>query len=411
MPKLDEIDLSQIDLYRQGFPHHVFDTLREEAPVWWHPPSPGTEATEEGFWVLSRHTDIQAADRDTETFSAGDGPTLVASMPGSALMITHMDGPRHVRLRKLISAGFTPRMTKRLEDQARGWAIRIIEDALERETVNFVQDVAYQLPMHMIADIVGIPIEDREYIFNIVNDMLTCSDPEHPIPAEKGQDLMREIFSYGASLSEAKRAQPVDDVWSLLTAAEIEGEDGEFSRLQSVELDGFFVLLAAAGSETTRSAIAGGLQALLERPDQFAALRANPGLMKTATDEILRWTSPVAYFRRTVTRDTEFGGVKMVEGDRISLWYPSGNRDSAAFDDPYQFDVTRSGNEHIAFGGGGPHFCLGANLARREITIMFEELLARVSDFELVGDLKYGVQGIGNPITVALKELPIRMKR
>jgi cytochrome P450 len=326
-------------------------------------------------------------------------------------MLTHMDGPRHLRLRKLISSGFTPRMTKRLEDQARGWAVRIIEEALERETVNFVQDVAYQLPMHMIADIVGIPAEDRGYIFNVVNDMLMCSNPDHPVPAAKGQELMTEIFAYGASLSKAKRAKPADDIWSLLAVAEVENEDGQLCRLQPVELDGFFVLLTAAGSETTRSAIAGGLQALLERPDQLAALRANPGLMKTATDEILRWTSPVSYFRRTVKRDTELAGVKIAEGDRVSLWYPSGNRDPRAFDGPDEFDIRRSKNEHIALGGGGPHFCLGANLARREITIMFEELLARVAGFETAGEPMYGVQGIGNPITVALTELPIRLQR
>jgi len=412
MIKLDEIDFSNPEVFRNGFPHEIFETLRDEAPIWWHPAKPGTEsATEEGFWVFSRYADIQAANRDTETFSAEDGPTLQAVMDGASLMLTNMDGARHVRQRKLISSGFTPRMTRRLEEQARGWAVDIIENALERETVNFVQDIAYQLPMHMIADIVGIPLEDRNWIFARINEMLTGTTPERLGAGDDRDGLLLDIFQYGAQLSESKRKKPADDVWSTLTSAEVTSEDGTSSSLSPIELDGFFVLLTAAGSETTRNAISQGLLALLEHPDQFAALRADPGKLKSATEEILRWTSPVSYFRRTVKRDTEFEGTKLRAGERISIWYPSGNRDPRAFEAPERFDIERTPNEQIAFGGGGPHFCLGAHLARREITILFEELLRRVGDIEIVGEPSHSVQGIGNPISVSLQEYPVRLSR
>jgi len=320
-------------------------------------------------------------------------------------MLTDMDGRPHIRQRKLISSGFTPRMTRRLESQAREWAVRIVDDALERETVDFVQDVAYPLPMHMIADILGIPIEDRDWLFALTNDMLLCIDPEHPVPESRREELATEVFAYGQRISARKRATPADDVLSLL--ATVEDEQGPLNEL---ELDAFFMLLTVAGSETTRNAIASGLQQLLQEPEQLAALRRDPGGMKAATEEVIRWTSPVAYFKRRVARDTEIAGVPIAAGERVTLWYPSANRDERAFPDPFRFDVRRSPNEHVAFGGGGPHFCLGAHLARREITILFEELLARTSAIEPAGDPAYSVLGIGNPILVSLGRLPVRLK-
>ena len=408
---LDDVDLTRFESYRSGFPHDVFSTLRREAPVWWHAPVSGcVEVDSKGFWVLSKHEDIQAASRAPDLFSAKDGPTLRGESPTGTPMLTNMDGAGHIRQRKLISTGFTPRMIGKLEEQARGWAISIVEDALERETCNFVDDVAYQLPMHMIADIVGIPREDRARIFQIANDFMQCTDPEHSVPVEEHGALTVEMYRSGQKLSAAKRAHAEDDVWSILTSAEIEGEDGTLSGLSDLELDGFFVLLTVAGSETTRNAIALGLLALLENPNQLATLRADPGLLKTATEEIIRFTSPVSYFRRTVMRDTEIRGVPIAAGDRVSLWYPSGNRDQDAFDDPFRFDVTRQRNEQVSFGGGGPHFCMGAHLARREIMILFEELLARVAEFEILAAPRYSVQGIGNPVAVSLKDLPLRLK-
>ena len=388
--KLEEIDLTQSSLYRKGFPHELFRQLRDEAPVWRHPETPGFE-------------EIRDVNRNAELFLSRGGPGL--GYEGTGLMLTDMDGQPHIRQRKLISSGFTPRMTRRLEDQAREWAIKIVEDALERETVDFVQDVAYQLPMHMIADILGIPKEDRAWLFALTNDMLLCVDPEHPVPVSERDRLATEVFSYGQQISAKKRETPEDDVLSLLVTVE-----DDLGRLNDLELDAFFMLLTVAGSETTRNAISSGLQQLLKCPDQLEALRQDQGLAKSATEEIIRWTSPVAYFKRVVARDTEIAGVPIAEGDRVTLWYPSANRDERAFEDPERFDIRRKPNEHVSFGGGGPHFCLGAHLARREITILFEELLKRTAEIELVGEPSYSVLGIGNPILMSLGKLPVRLK-
>ena len=401
---LDDIDLTRTELYRNGFPHEIFNQLREEAPVWRHPETPGFEATGgQGFWVLSRYAEIQAVNRDASGFLSSHGPGL--GFEGAGPMLTNLDGQAHIRQRKLISSGFTPRMTRRLESLAREWAGRIVDEALERGSVEFVQEVAYQLPMHMIADILGIPREDRDWLFAQTNDMLLCVDPEHPVPESQRETLSAEIFRYGQQLSARKRAHPEDDVLSVL--ATVEDDQGPLSEF---ELDAFFMLLTVAGSETTRNAISSGLQQLLVEPEQLAALRGDPGLLKGATEEIIRWSSPVAYFKRMVAEDTEIAGVPIAAGDRVTLWYPSGNRDAAAFDDPFRFDIRRETNEQMAFGGGGPHFCLGAHLARREITILFEELLARTADIEQVGDPAYSVLGIGNPILVSLGKLPVRLK-
>jgi cytochrome P450 len=401
---LEDIDLTESELYRQGFPHDVFTTLREEAPVWRHPDTSGFEHTcDEGFWVLSRYEDIRYVNRRSDVFLSEGGPGL--GYVGTGLMLTDMDGSTHIRQRKLISSGFTPRMTKRLEDLARQWAVTIVEDALERETVEFVQEVAYQLPMHMIADVLGIPIEDREWLFALTNDMLVCIDPQHPVPESQREVLAAQVFGYGQKVSAAKREAPTDDVLSKLVTVE-----DDLGRLSELELDAFFMLLTVAGSETTRNAISGGLHQLLSEPEQLAALRQDPSLMKGATEEIIRWTSPVAYFKRTAAEDTEIAGTPIAKGERVTLWYPSGNRDPGFFEDPFQFDIRRQGNEHIAFGGGGPHFCLGAHLARREITILFEELLKRTSDIERIGDPSYSVLGIGNPILMSLGRLPVRLK-
>ncbi len=401
---LDDLDLTRSELYRNGFPHDVFSTLREQAPVWRHPETSGFEQTGgQGFWVLSRYAEIRDVNRQAELFLSASGPGL--GYEGTGLMLTDMDGPPHIRQRKLISSGFTPRMTRRLEDLAREWAVKIVEDALARETVDFVQDVAYQLPMHMIADILGIPLEDRDWLFALTNDMLLCIDPEHPVPESQRETLAAQIFGYGQKIAAKKRAEPADDVLSLLVTVE-----DELGRLNDLELDAFFMLLTVAGSETTRNAISSGLQQLLVEPEQLEALRRDPSLMKSATEEIIRWSSPVAYFKRTAAKDTEIAGVPIAQGERVTLWYPSGNRDDSVFEDPFRFDIRRKPNEHMAFGGGGPHFCLGAHLARREITILFEELLKRTSHIEQIGDPAYSVLGIGNPILVSLGKLPVRLK-
>jgi len=226
---------------------------------------------------------------------------------------------------------------------------------------------------------------------------------------DKLLEVQVKMFEYAQELGRRKRAEPQDDVWTILSTVEIETDDGERTQLGEIELDMFFFVLTIAGSETTRNAISGGLIALLDNPDQLARLRTDPDAMKPAVDEILRWTSPVAYFARRATRDTEIRGVPIAEGDRLTLWYPSANRDEDAFSEPNRFDIARTPNNHVAFGGGGAHYCLGANLARREISIMFEELLARTSDIEILAPPTFGGGTIDNPVLGAVRELPVRL--
>jgi len=408
--RIEDIDLTPSELYRHGFPHEIFTFLRREAPVWWYPVSDDFwECEEKGFWVLSKYADIQAANRDTELFSALDGPALlhVPFMKGN--MLVSMDGREHTRQRRIISAGFTPRMVGKLEEQARRWAESIVSDALERGRCEFVNDVAYQLPMQMIADIMGIPLADRAWLFQLTNEFLMASDPESPITPEQSAAKQLEMYQYGQELGRRKRAQPEDDIWTILSTAEVETENGERAALSEVELDLFFTLLTIAGSETTRNAITLGLIALLDHPDQLEDLRSGRADMKTAVEEILRYSSPIGYFRRRATRDTEIRGVPIAKDDFVTLWYGSGNRDEEIFDDPFRFDIRRTPNHHLAFGGGGPHFCLGANLARFEISILFQELLKRTREIEVEAPLRYSVIGIHNPILVAPKELPVRI--
>ena len=404
------VDLTNVELYRNGFPHDVFTRLRDERPVSWQQiPDTIPGLRDEGFWVLTRHADVQAANRDTETFSAYDGPSL-SSLPGmEGSMLVSMDGRDHVRQRRLISAGFTPRMIGQLEDQARSWATQIVDSALAKGACDFVSEVAYRLPMHMIADIVGIPLADRDWLFNITNEFLLSGDPTRGTAPDDVLGLQVQLFEYAQQLGREKRTNPADDVWTLLSTVEVEGEDGETTRLGELELDMFFLLLTIAGSETTRNAVAAGLVALLEHPEQLDLLRRDPDAMKPAVEEILRWASPVSYFARRATRDTEIGGQHIAEGDRVTLWYPSANRDELVFDDPFAFDITRATNPHVAFGGGGPHFCLGANLARREISILLEELLRRTTEIELTGPPVFSPLGILNPVLVAMSELPVRL--
>jgi cytochrome P450 len=409
-PGLDAIDLGDFELFRHGFPHEVFTVLRDEAPVWWHPESPRARFLGGGFWVVTRHADVQAVSRDPARFRSFEGPSLPEMPPerrGS--MIVSMDPPAHTRLRRLVSAGFTPRMTAMLEDQARAWAEQIVDHALEQGDCNFVQEVAYQLPMHLIADIVGIPVADRAWLFDNVNTFIQSSDPRTRLSLAERTALEAELYAYAHELGAEKRRRPADDVWTTLTTAEVEHDDGSRTRLSELELDLFFLVLTIAGSETTRNAIASGLLTLVEHPAQMEQLRTDPAVMPTAVEEILRWTTPAAYFRRTATEDTEIGGVPIAAGDRVTIWHPSANRDERAFADPFRFDITRAENPHVTFGGGGIHYCLGANLAKREIKVMFEELLARVGDVEVLGEPEYSVQGIGNPITVSLQDLPVRL--
>ena len=389
---LEAIDLSDRSLFRAGFPHALFARLRREAPVWRHSDTPGVRESvgERGFWVVSSLDLVRQVARDEQTFSALDGPALRRFEPAwQGITLVSADGRAHRRLRGLINRGFTPRMIGRLEEQIRARARSIAAGIVERGECEFVHDVAYPLPMHMIADIVGIPESDRAYVFERVDGYMIAGDPEVPITPVQKQAMEREIFSYGVALAARKRAHPGDDVWSILTQAELPDEEGGgASRLSDQELALFFHVLALAGSETTRNSIALGVLALSDAPSDWVLLHERRELVPAAVEEMLRWASSTPYNRRTATRDTMLGGEKIAAGEKVTLWWASANRDESVFVEPFRFDVTRSPNPHLAFGHGS-HFCLGASLARLEMRVVLEGLLDRFAAVALDGPVEW----------------------
>ncbi|HKA16285.1 MAG TPA: cytochrome P450 [Myxococcota bacterium] len=410
---LAEFDLSDRSLFRAGFPHALFAQLRREAPVWRHPDTPGVRESvgEAGFWVVSAMDLVRRVARDEEVFSAVEGPALRRFGPSwQGITLVSADGRAHRRLRGLINRGFTPRMIARLEEQIRARARAIVAGVLERGECEFVHDVAYPLPMHMIADIVGIPESDRAYVFERVDGYMIAGDPEVPITPEQKQEMEREIFAYGVDLAARKRANPGDDVWSILTQAELTDEEGGgASHLSDHELALFFHVLALAGSETTRNSIAGGLLALLEHPSQLERFRREPEVRDRAAHEIIRWTSPLSCWSRTATRDVELGGEKIAAGDRVSIWLASANRDEAAFAAPDRFDIARDPNPHVGFGGGGAHYCLGSHLAQRQVRVLLEELLASARAIEPTGSQRWTVSGLHNNVPCSLADVRLRV--
>ncbi len=408
-----EIDLTLRALYSSGVPLEVFADLRSAGAVHRHPVVVVPGWGEVGFWSVVRHREVQLVNRDCDTFSAADGPGLAPSdMFRDLGMIVALDPPRHTRLRRLISAGFTPRMIARLEENIEWHCERILDDVIARgdDIVDFVEDVAYLLPMHVIADIVGIPEEDRPSVFERIDYVLRSYDPAAGISETDQLTAQLECFEYAQRLSEQKRADPTDDIWTTLTTAEVPDDDGEPTGLSDQELDAFFMILAVGGSETTRNVLAQGLMALVEQPDQIAALRADPRLLPGAADEMIRWASPVLMFGRTATRDVVLGDQLIVAGDRVVLWYPSANRDELVFTDPNHFDIHRRPNPHVSFGGGGPHYCLGANLAKKEVQVMLGALVRRFGTIELAGPPQWMGAGPVHNVGVSIDHLPVRLK-
>jgi cytochrome P450 len=356
-----------------------------------------------------RHAEIVRVQRDWATFTATDGVEInKASYDHAVAMLTSMDPPRHTRLRRLITAGFTPRMIGRLEDHLVQRTRRILDTAAEQGACDFVSDIAFPLPMHVISDIVGIPEADRPWVFEQTERVLRAYDPTTSYTPADGEDAHAELFAYASQLSEEKRAHPADDVWTLISQAEIVDDDGRVTSLAGLELEVFFVVLTLAGSETSRNAISQGLIALMEQPEQLALFRGDTGVRRSATEEILRWTSPVQFFGRTATRDVELGGELISAGDRVVVWYPSGNRDERAFAQPFHFDIQREPNPHVTFGGGGVHYCLGASLARKEIEVMLGALVDRF-DIEITGEPRWLGVGTASNVGVGLDELPVRL--
>ena len=402
------IDLTDPRLWDDGGHHAVFAELRAAGAVH-HNPASRLAATGETveFWSVVRHAEIQRVNRDWEHFTSMDGVALGRGDRGrNGHLLTSMDPPVHTRMRRLISAGFTPRMVARLEELIVTRAARILDDVADRGACDFVADVAYALPMHVIADIVGIDEPDRPWVFERMDRVIRFFDTTSGVTADAKAEAERELFEYAESLTKAKRAAPSDDVWTLIAHAVVVDDDGSEHRIEGMELEMFFLLLGLAGSETTRNAISQGLLALLDHPDQLAALRADPALVPSASDEMIRWASPVIYFGRTATHDVDLGGTHLAAGDRVVLWYVSGNRDERVFADPFRFDIRRDPNPHVAFGGGGPHYCLGANLAKKEVQSLMAALVARL-DIQIAGKPAWAKAGGASNVGVSLNHLPV----
>ncbi|EHR53662.1 cytochrome P450 [Saccharomonospora marina XMU15] len=369
------------DVYQQSVPHEFFTELRRSSPVYWQPEEPPSK----GFWAVTRHADVVAVSRDAQTFSSYVGTTSLTDffdeevMAKQRAMMVNLDAPEHTRQRNLVNRGFTPRMVSRLEPRVRAVCESIMDSLEGRTEVDFVHDVAAQLPLAVIAELMGAPPQDSEKLFDWSNRMIGFDDPEFQTTEADGELAAIEIFSYANEMAEQRRSCPRDDIVTKLLQPDSEGDV-----LSEMEFNMFFVLLVVAGNETTRNAATGGMHALLENRDQYRKLVADPGLAPKAVEEILRWVSPVMDFRRTATRDTEIGGQPVKRGDKVVIFYPSANRDEAVFDDPHTFDIERDPNPHIAFGGGGPHYCLGTHLARLELRVLFETIAQRLPDMELV---------------------------
>ena len=386
---LADIHLESVDFwgleddYREG----AFATLRREAPISFWPPIQyeGVE-TGNGYWALTKLDDVHFASRHPDIFSSADGINIGDQVPELAEYFGSMivlDDPRHQRLRSIVSRAFTPKVVARIEASVRERAHRLVASLIANHPdgeADLVSELAGPLPLQIICDMMGIPEEDHQRVFHWTNVILGFGDPDLSTDFEEFMQVSMDIGAYASALAEDRRINHHDDLTSSLVEAEVDGE-----RLSSQEIASFFILLVVAGNETTRNAISHGVLALSRYPEERDKWWSNyDGLAPTAVEEIVRWASPVVYMRRTLTRDIELSGVKMAAGDKAVLWYNSANRDESKFANPWTFDVTRDPNPHLGFGGGGAHFCLGANLARREIRVVFDELRREIPDIVAV---------------------------
>jgi len=410
--RLDEIDLSSHDAFVEEVPLWAFRELRERDPVHWQPePTPN-----KGFWAITRFRDIEEILRDTKTFSSAHGVTLEEQddeeVEARASMID-MDPPNHSRLRRLVTKLFTRSAVAQYEGFVREQARLVLDRGLPKGEFDFVEEISRELPIRVLARIMGVPDEDLPLCVELGDAMIAQADPEYSRAVIDKEDTSEyrllpfrspaavELMAYGHRLAEERRAEPRDDLVTKLTQAEVDGE-----RLSTREFDNFFCLLIVAGNETTRHSITHGVRALVEHPDQWRRLREDPELTPTATEEILRYGSPTMHFRRTAMRDLEFRGTTIREGDKVVVWFVSGNFDEEIFPDAERFDVGRDPNPHMAFGSGGPHVCLGAHLARLEVRVMFEELVPRLSGLEITGP----VERLRSNFINGIKHMPVRVE-
>jgi cytochrome P450/nitrite reductase/ring-hydroxylating ferredoxin subunit len=412
---LDEVDLTDLDVWVEAVPYHWFALLRRDAPLFWQPEEDGR-----GFWVFTRYDDIVAVSKDYATYSSETGGTsledLTAEEVEARKSMLDTDPPAHTRLRALVNQGFTPRVVDTYEERIRGIARGILGQALNAPELDWVEAVASEIPMWVFSEIMGLPVEDRRLLIELGDKLLGNTDPE-VVGAENVQELTvqdpslrllpfsspfsLDLIEYGRKLGEARRHDPRDDITTRLVEAEVDG-----SRLDEREFGVFFILLTTAGNETTRHAISLGLLDLLRHPDETARLIADPSLAATAADEILRRSHPVHRFRRTATRDVSVHGRTIAAGDKVTFWYASGNYDEEKFADPYRLDVGRRPNRHLTFGLGGPHFCLGAHLAKLEVRIWLEEMIPYLDRIELSGP----PERLRSNFFHGIKRMPLRVR-
>jgi cytochrome P450 len=409
---LTDIDLASHDFFVDAFPHEAFRLLREHDPVHWQPEPPPNH----GFWAITKYHDVETVIDDPATFSSEHGGVILEEMAPDELAarksMMETDPPRHTRMRKIASPLFTPRAMKDYEGYCRDIARDVLDKALAKGEFDFVLDVAKELPIRVLVRILGVPDEDTDRLIEWGDTMIGNTDPEYtslvidrddtsdyrlmPFRSPAAADMM----NYGHRMAEIRAEDPQSDLVTKLVHAEVDGD-----RLSTRDFDNFFVLLVVAGNETTRNGISHGMQALMDNPDQLRLLQDDPSLIPSAVEEMLRWGSPTIMFRRTATRDTELRRVKIAEGDKVVVWFASADYDEEVFPDPFRFDVRRSPNRHFAFGAGGPHFCLGAPLARLEMRVMFEELLPRIASMEPAGE----VSRLRSNFINGIKHMPVRV--
>ncbi len=407
------VDLTDLDLWQRAVPYREFARLRRAAPVAWF----GEQAPNAGFWSVHRYADIVAATRDVVTFSSARGISFEEPTDedmAARRTIIDTDPPDHTKLRKVLSGSFTQRAIAVHERFVTELTEEVLDTGLSDEPFDFVTAVAREVPIRVLARVMGLPRDDLPLFIELGDKLIANTDPEitdvvwgrddtdayrrFPFRSPYG----RQLWDLGRGLVRDRLARPADDLLSALLRAEVDGD-----RLSETDIDNFFSIMVVAGNETSRIAIAQGVLAFCEHPEQWERLRAEPALIGPATEEVLRWTCPTHFMRRTATRDAELGGAQVRAGDKVVLWYVSGNRDETEFTAPENFDITRSPNRHLSFGRGGPHLCLGAHLARLEVRIVLAALARRVTRFELAGQPRR----IRSNFTNGLRDLPIRTRR
>jgi cholest-4-en-3-one 26-monooxygenase len=395
-----DVDVYDPDRYVQGVPHADFKLLRAEAPVHRH----ADPELPEGYWAITRHPDVVYVSRNPQLFSSFERTAMMGEFDGDALMkqqmiMLNMDDPEHGRLRGLVNRGFVPRVIAELEERSKSICSDLIDRALEKGDCDFVASCAAELPLIMIAELMGVPHEDRHKLFDWSNRMVGFDDPEFRTSPEAGELAAMEIIGYAHALGTERRQQPTQDIITKLISPDEKGNE-----LSELEFAMFFIMLTVAGNETTRNAMSGGMLAFIEHPDQWQRLRENPDLIVCAAEEVVRWATPVNQFRRTPTQDVEVGGQPIKKGEKVVIYYSSANRDEAVFENPDVFDIGRDPNPHVGYGGGGPHFCLGAHLARLELQTFFRMLAERVDHVELTAP----VRRLRSNFINGIKEMPVR---